>query len=510
MFQPHSGIRQTTSITSLKVIRNKGVAWTEVATSNTPLLGSTIAINDAFYIGNASLSSSGRGFGCSVTFWMSKIFNNGTSVTLTPEYWNGAAWVTLTTRVNEFKLINPVFHTLPDDAGLVNLLFDPPANWATTTLGGGPAFLATYWIRFRVTAASGTLNTDRMVIGRFANASTFVASLSDTEVLPISIADREPINQLYGAEFVADINPNGARRIVISIAREPVIAIAPNAGTLTGTGADVAGASVTGAISRDFNDISDGRLVTCKAVSSVYEYTTDISSFGAVRGKYRAFLTMEQMTGTAGAASFEVQTRAVGNTNSAWASLGKRSTTKYTNASKFFELDFGVVDTTRVYSMTGLIPRADLIEETSSSSASNGVVFRLGVRSNAASGTYRIYALTLIPIDPLGTYCEVDLSNYDTPPRFLLGGPSSVGSLTAVAYSFVSQSSGSEGTFYATREPYGPATVVSNRNELSYIGSTLGFTVYVVPMCGGGGIRGTVSSTYLRVNRRYYGGRGAL
>lgn len=98
------------------------------------------AVNDALYIGSSTASVNAAPFN-SVVFDLVGLI--GVSYTIIPEYWNGAAWTTLT-------VTDETASFLKDGVGAIT--FTPPSNWAATAVNS----ITGYWIRFRVSAGTFT------------------------------------------------------------------------------------------------------------------------------------------------------------------------------------------------------------------------------------------------------------------------------------------------------------------------------------------------------------------
>jgi hypothetical protein len=101
------------------------------------LLGTTAAVGKAAYFGSQSnLTNVPGGPFSSLVFDITQPNENITAVW---EYWNGAAWTTLTTHDNSNTLKAPGVHSVH---------WHPPATWAATAVDGITAF----WVRLRTTA----------------------------------------------------------------------------------------------------------------------------------------------------------------------------------------------------------------------------------------------------------------------------------------------------------------------------------------------------------------------
>lgn len=79
-----------------------------------------------------------------------------TTATIVYEYWNGA-WVALTSTVSATDASNVAVTADLKTAGRHSVVFTAPADWATTTIVGQAA----YWIRMRVSAATGWTQNPR-------------------------------------------------------------------------------------------------------------------------------------------------------------------------------------------------------------------------------------------------------------------------------------------------------------------------------------------------------------
>lgn len=115
---------------------NSGAVYTAYETNanggtNWYMTGATAAASDACYFGHNSMFN-----GVTVTCATAPSM----SMTWVWEYWNGSSWATLTT------LANTITTTMT--AGGKCIVFNPPTNWATTSVNG----VTCYWIRMRVSA----------------------------------------------------------------------------------------------------------------------------------------------------------------------------------------------------------------------------------------------------------------------------------------------------------------------------------------------------------------------
>lgn len=122
------------------VLHYNGTTYSELQFATKPpysLLGATTAVNKAVYFGSKTSDTNvPGGTFSSVVFELTQIADN---VTVVWEYWNGAAWATLTVQdsTNGFKTLG---------VGSVHWIY--PTAWATTTVNGVLGF----WVRARVTA----------------------------------------------------------------------------------------------------------------------------------------------------------------------------------------------------------------------------------------------------------------------------------------------------------------------------------------------------------------------
>jgi hypothetical protein len=109
------------------------VAAQNPAANDMHLLPAIPALNDAYYFGHAKKFD---------VVWLN-IGTQGDGVwTITWEYWNGAAWAALSGVVDNTNGFTTV-------AGLHDVSFTMPGDWATTDVGG---VLGLYWIRGRVSS----------------------------------------------------------------------------------------------------------------------------------------------------------------------------------------------------------------------------------------------------------------------------------------------------------------------------------------------------------------------
>lgn len=106
------------------------------------LLPPTPAAGDNFYIGVAATTFSGVMVHCSTAL----AFTSG-SITLVPEYWNGAAWVTLSVTTDP---ADPFSDTEWGALGQYIISWTPPGDWAKVTINSQNDF----WVRFNVSGVS--------------------------------------------------------------------------------------------------------------------------------------------------------------------------------------------------------------------------------------------------------------------------------------------------------------------------------------------------------------------
>ena len=151
---------------------------TEVASADTadvPMFPATAVANDAFYVGhgaiysavNLTLSTAGAG-----------------DYVLAKEYWNGSSWAAIPAGTWHGQASSVDWKATAGYAGnSPRFIFNPPDDWATTTVNSQGPF---YYIRFRF--ASGTMSTSPVAsIGR-VESTFYVVHLKDgaepTTVLP--------------------------------------------------------------------------------------------------------------------------------------------------------------------------------------------------------------------------------------------------------------------------------------------------------------------------------------
>lgn len=128
------------ALTGGTVYTNYTTAFNNTSASDFWLTNTTSVLNDAFYVGHTEPFN-----GVSIQHTA-----GSSSAVWTWEYWNGTAWVTLTTLGNSLVAGSSI-----PSAGVHQLNFNPPGDWATTTVN---AVANTYWVRMRCSTA-GTLTT---------------------------------------------------------------------------------------------------------------------------------------------------------------------------------------------------------------------------------------------------------------------------------------------------------------------------------------------------------------
>lgn len=87
-----------------------------------------------------------------------------TSATIVYEYWNGSVWTTLTSTVSAVNASNVAVTADFKTASRHSVIFTPPVDWATGSVVGQAA----YWIRIRVSAASGWTQNPKHGGGKWA------------------------------------------------------------------------------------------------------------------------------------------------------------------------------------------------------------------------------------------------------------------------------------------------------------------------------------------------------
>jgi hypothetical protein len=139
---------------------------TDAGAGDVALLPAYPVINDAFYVGHSEQF-------CKVKMTVSQA-RTGTA-TITPEYWNGTSWATLT--------------SVDDGAGwstgtstyLVH--FQPPTDWVANTIANGPNLSAGFFVRFRLSAITTVtaqpLGTQGWVLPVTTGASGVKVSAAD-------------------------------------------------------------------------------------------------------------------------------------------------------------------------------------------------------------------------------------------------------------------------------------------------------------------------------------------
>lgn len=121
------------------VFTDETTAANEVTADDVTLLPAVEVIGDAYYFGDLARFSGVR----------LNISTAGVGTAVVWEYYNGSAWVDLSTVARGF-IDNTVGLTV---AGTKDVLFEIPTDWAVTTVN---AITTTYWVRLRCTAGSFT------------------------------------------------------------------------------------------------------------------------------------------------------------------------------------------------------------------------------------------------------------------------------------------------------------------------------------------------------------------
>ena len=137
------------------------------------LLPAVEVIGDAYYFGDLARFSGVR----------LVITTAGVGTAVVWEYYNGSDWVDLSTVARGF-IDNTVGLTV---AGTKELLFEPPANWAVTTVN---AITSTYWVRVRCSTGSFTTQPkggQAWLLTRGTNS--LVVAASTTTVLNVTAGD---------------------------------------------------------------------------------------------------------------------------------------------------------------------------------------------------------------------------------------------------------------------------------------------------------------------------------
>lgn len=137
-------------------------------------LAATPAVGDIFYIGDDEVFDR-------VSMHVTTAGVKGAAtITLVWEYYNGAAWATLTADVGEATLDHTVdFTTL----GLKVVTFTLPTDWATVAVDGATK----YFIRARVSAAAGGAWTTQPWIGRIGIGRDWAIEVLTTDSIEDSV-----------------------------------------------------------------------------------------------------------------------------------------------------------------------------------------------------------------------------------------------------------------------------------------------------------------------------------
>jgi len=126
-----------------EILNDDGGAFTAIYPASSfplTLYPGTSAANDNVYFGTDT-SIDDTGPFSSLIFDLSVGASAATSYTITWEYWNGS-WSTLTTQDGTSQL---------SQVGLNAVVWEPPADWATTAING----VTGYWVRARLSALTG-------------------------------------------------------------------------------------------------------------------------------------------------------------------------------------------------------------------------------------------------------------------------------------------------------------------------------------------------------------------
>jgi len=110
-------------------------------TADFQIFSDTFADGDAFYVGNSVPF-------CEIATDVTATVGVYGGAAITPEYWNGAAWVTLTLAIDNTGTTGTTGTTYAERDGATS--FVPPADWASTTVDAFTGFL----VRFRVTTTA--------------------------------------------------------------------------------------------------------------------------------------------------------------------------------------------------------------------------------------------------------------------------------------------------------------------------------------------------------------------
>lgn len=286
------------------------------------------------------------------------------------EYWNGSTWTAIVVSKNEAVLSNSFLRNLAS--------WEPPSNWATTTVDGDTA----YWVRF--TVSSGTQISDIDVseqiyiptwasallpeiggtepaLGRIdiaiPNSPTSISATFDTYVNRIFLGTR---GLARGENFSSYINLGNSQN--------------PSGITIT-LGSDSSYVSE--------NTAPIGTRVTYSSVTTdswedVLSIILDQTISPEYVGEYRAFLRLTQVGGSTSTAKFRLASK-IFSTNAP--SLGQESLIKTTES-------FAVADLGKII----IPPLSELFEDMFSE-------LDLQIYMTSATPDFYLYDLILMPTD---------------------------------------------------------------------------------------------------------------
>lgn len=128
------------------LITDETTAANEATTDDVEILGTTIADDDAIYIGHGSVKFSGVDINVSTE-------GNYTTTTFVAEYWDGDSWELLDDPVNYATVLDG------EGTGVISCTHTVPSDWEINTIITNAGTLEGYFIRIRVDGASGGTTT---------------------------------------------------------------------------------------------------------------------------------------------------------------------------------------------------------------------------------------------------------------------------------------------------------------------------------------------------------------
>jgi len=389
-----------------------GGAWSAnlfpFAALPTALLPVAPAIGDALYLGiDTSVTNSGPFE--SLVFDLNPVISFVTSYTILWEYWDGAAWSTLTV-TDGTNSGTGVFRTL----GVSSVHWEPPTDWATRALNldGGPAVTG-YWVRARVSALVGAMTAPSQ-----QNRNVYTVVLPYAEVAAAQVTgDIEALAQFKlhnrsdqdGGANPPELHDNRIFAGLRSYDRGPTFSAFLNAsdeqnptGVTVTVGANtIFAAGVTGITGRIAVYTGPGGSVWVDELTWTLGPTIARDYYGA----FHAFL---RVTPNPGSDPGDIHARLQVRTGSGGVTL--------TTSEDYFKgiLGFEVLDLGRV-----TIPASGLLDFTDLGDSAQLVIQLMDVSVNGQ--THLIHDLVLIPVDEW----QVDAADYANVAASIIGHQSS-------------------------------------------------------------------------------------